>query len=225
MIAAMESAPPNPVPPKRKLRWFQFSLRSLMAGVALLSLPCGYVGWQYKIVRERKAWCVYQNHLDGKPRQICPAMWRVGDRDSLPLVRRWLGDCELTKIWVRSKTELAPTAALFPEAKLTFDVVPETTDLVPPNVSAARLTELSGLAQLTGLSLSGTRVEDIWLENLKALTQLESLDLGMTNVTDAGLAYIKGLPRLQNLNLFGTDVTDAGVKDLQKALPNCKIEH
>ena len=42
-------------PPKRKRRWYQFGLRTLMIAVTLLAVPLGYVGWQAKIVRERKA--------------------------------------------------------------------------------------------------------------------------------------------------------------------------
>jgi hypothetical protein len=36
-------------------RRFQFRLRTLMIGVTLLAVPCAYVGWQAKIVRERRA--------------------------------------------------------------------------------------------------------------------------------------------------------------------------
>ena len=39
--------------PKRKRRRFQFRLRTLLIGVTLLAVPCGYVGWQAKIVRAR----------------------------------------------------------------------------------------------------------------------------------------------------------------------------
>jgi hypothetical protein len=39
-------------PPKR--RRFQFRLRTLLIGVTLLAVPLGYVGWQVKIVRERR---------------------------------------------------------------------------------------------------------------------------------------------------------------------------
>jgi hypothetical protein len=42
-------------------------------------------------------------------------------------------------------------------------------------------------------------------------------------VTDAGLESLKGLTQLHELYLWGPKITDAGVKDLQKALPNCKI--
>ena len=51
----METEPPKAEPPERKRRWCQFSLRTLMISVTLLAVPCGYVGWQAKIVRERKA--------------------------------------------------------------------------------------------------------------------------------------------------------------------------
>jgi hypothetical protein len=42
--AAMESEPPKADPPKRKHRWFQFSLRTLLIVVTLLAILCGYVG-------------------------------------------------------------------------------------------------------------------------------------------------------------------------------------
>ena len=49
------------------------------------------------------------------------------------------------------------------------------------------------------------------------------LDSGY-KLTDTGLVHLKGLTNLQSLSLISTKVTDAGVKDLQAALPNCKIE-
>ncbi len=40
----------DPASPRRR---FQFCLRTLMIGATLFALvPCGYVGWQAKIVRE-----------------------------------------------------------------------------------------------------------------------------------------------------------------------------
>jgi hypothetical protein len=44
-------------------------------------------------------------------------------------------------------------------------------------------------------------------------------------VTDAGLVHLKGLTKLRALKLNGTNVTAGGVKQLQQALPNCKIYH
>jgi hypothetical protein len=54
---------------------------------------------------------------------------------------------------------------------------------------------------------------------------LQSLDLQETNVTDAGLKHLRGLTQLDSLDLRKTKVTDAGVANLQRALPNCKIDH
>jgi hypothetical protein len=37
-------------------RRFQFSLRTLLIVVTMLAVPCAYVGWQAKIVREGRRW-------------------------------------------------------------------------------------------------------------------------------------------------------------------------
>jgi hypothetical protein len=52
--AAMESEPPKADLPKCKRRWFQFSLRTLLTFVVIVAIPCAYVGWEAKIVRERR---------------------------------------------------------------------------------------------------------------------------------------------------------------------------
>ncbi|MCH8047578.1 MAG: hypothetical protein IID44_28110 [Planctomycetes bacterium] len=71
---------------------------------------------------------------------------------------------------------------------------------------------------------------DAGLEHLKDMEKRESwnlsvgtLDLSGTNVTDAGLQHLKGLKNLRELFLDETDVTDEGVKELQRALPTCRI--
>jgi hypothetical protein len=51
-----EAADTNTARPKRKRRWFQFSLRTLMIAVTMFCIVVGgYVGQQVKIVQERKA--------------------------------------------------------------------------------------------------------------------------------------------------------------------------
>jgi hypothetical protein len=42
-------------------------------------------------------------------------------------------------------------------------------------------------------------------------------------VTDAGLKELVNLKQLTKLNLVKTRVTGAGLKELETALPNCKI--
>jgi len=44
-------------------------------------------------------------------------------------------------------------------------------------------------------------------------------------VTDAGLLHLAKLTKLHELNLRGTGVTERGVKQIQQALPDCKIDY
>ena len=41
--AAMEAEPPKAEPPKRKRRWFQFSLRTLMIFTLICAVGCAWV--------------------------------------------------------------------------------------------------------------------------------------------------------------------------------------
>jgi type VI protein secretion system component VasK len=51
--AAMEAEPPVAAEPKRKRRWFQFSLRTLMIAVTLLAVACWVVADRARLIRER----------------------------------------------------------------------------------------------------------------------------------------------------------------------------
>ena len=92
----------------------QFRLRTLMIVVTLLAVPLGYVGWQAKIVRERKA-----------ERARAVDMRLVGingsDEEVIPWIRHILGDeCV---VWIREPigtdaVEVDRLQALFPEAKI-----------------------------------------------------------------------------------------------------------
>jgi hypothetical protein len=49
----MQIEPPKAEPPKRKRRWFQFSLRTLMIFTLICAVACDWFGWQAKIVRDK----------------------------------------------------------------------------------------------------------------------------------------------------------------------------
>ncbi len=114
--------PTNPTinePGKPQRRWLQFRLRTLLIGVMLLSIPCGYVGWQAKIVHHRE-W-VYENLVSGH------AMHGRFENDtfrSFSFVRKWMGDEPLS--WVLadngasrlSPETLAKIKDAFPEAEI-----------------------------------------------------------------------------------------------------------
>ena len=98
--------------------------------------------------------------------------------------------------------------------------------LINTNITDAGLVHLKGLTNLQVLVLNGNRITDAGLVHLKGLTKLKWLFLPNTWITDAGLVHLKGLSSLKKLILNDSfaKVTDAGVKQLQQALPNCKIK-
>jgi hypothetical protein len=120
----MDTDTSQPAAPKRRRRWYQFSLRTLFVVVTLFSIPCAYVGWQAKIVAERKAWLrAYQQPggWDHWPPKILalPTIDSGGRRPTLSGVRRWLGDEAEVVIFVHEKEsteDLKAATALFPEA-------------------------------------------------------------------------------------------------------------
>jgi hypothetical protein len=99
-----------------KRRRFQFRLRTLMIGVTLFALiPCGYVGWQAKIVRERRA--ELNRVVDGRLYGIAGS----DERRAIPWIRRVLADQQVYSIMMpvgTDRSELDRLRALFPEAKV-----------------------------------------------------------------------------------------------------------
>jgi hypothetical protein len=79
------------------------------------------------------------------------------------------------------------------------------------------------LHELTSLYLCTTEVGDEGLSPLGRLTELRGLYLTSTQVTDVGLGHLAQLGNLKELHLYRTHVTDEGVRQLQAALPECKI--
>ena len=87
----------SPAPRRR----FQFHLRTLMIGVTLLAVACGYVGWQAKILRERRALLMKVRIAHGE-------WWTREDVNSpleksgigISVMRRMLGDHEYGVIMV-----------------------------------------------------------------------------------------------------------------------------
>jgi hypothetical protein len=97
-------------------------------------------------------------------------------------------------------------------------------NLMGTKVTDEGLKYIKELGQLQDLSLADTKVTDTGLEDLRNLTQLQRLDLSGTLVTDVGLQHLVGLKQLRYLDLVATQVTEAGLKNIQQALPTCKIE-
>ena len=124
----MEAEPSKAEPPKPKVRWFQFRLRTLLIAVTIFCVAGGgYVGRQAKIVRERQAVI----------RDVNGVTWAQNPDDSeIPLIRRWLGDHAFLTIWLNEtmpdewpREDIRRIAVAFPEARIDFG---------SPNADAAR---------------------------------------------------------------------------------------
>ena len=152
----------------RTRRWFQFSLRSLLVFVLIVSIAMSWVG--VKMERARKQ------------REAVEVIRKVGGGVShagflMPLVPKW-------------------ARAVFGE-DFFFDVVAvyafgvsaragDQTDFGDDEVAY-----LKRLTSLTFLELRGTQVTDAGLEHLEGLTNLESLDLSDTQVTAQGVDALR----------------------------------
>jgi hypothetical protein len=96
---------------------FQFRLRTLMIVVTLLAVVCGYVGWQAKIVRERRAMVDWINNHSGLVGINCPMPRKL--TPSIAWVRELLEDPAIFRIELQPDTDATDVQrirSLFPEA-------------------------------------------------------------------------------------------------------------
>jgi hypothetical protein len=108
---------------KRRL---QFRLRTLMIGVTLLAVPCSYVGWQEKIVRDRIA---LKSHLENTGKG--QFFWVVNSEQEAPWLRRVLGDKLIDEIGLTANVDIEERSrirATFPEADLVSTRYPVPTE-------------------------------------------------------------------------------------------------
>jgi hypothetical protein len=213
----------QPKAPAHKLRWFQYSLRSLMLLVLLVSLGMSWVAVRMKRTRQedeaveeiRKlggyALYDYQFSHSGNPFDPPGPTW----------LRHLLGENFFAAVVEVNLTSSSLTDAGLEHLKGLTQL--RTLNLIGTPVTDAGLEHLKGLTQLEELDLCGTEVTDTSMEYLKGLRQLRTLCLFGRPITDAGLVRLMGLARLQTLDLRGTWVTVEGVKRLQQALPKCEI--
>ncbi len=203
-----------------RLRWYQYSLRSLLLFVVVCAIPCSWVA-----VRRERAWRQRQavkaietpraSGLNGSvwyDYEIGPSGFPVpGAEPPYPRwMRRALGDDFFADV-------------VEADAPCNFgcehlENLPRLRRLVlrGKEFGDEDLQHLAGLKELRSLKLSRSSVGDAGLQRLEKLTQLQELNLSATiNVTDAGLKSLGRLGRLRSLNLGCTGITDAGLRHIR----------
>jgi hypothetical protein len=224
--AAMQTEPPKADPPRRKRRWFQFSLRTLMIVVVIVAIPCVWLG--RKIEQKRRAReavaaiikaggiVVYDYQ---KPSLKSGQTFKPVEEPNGPaLLRNLLGENFFSEVYAVYHNN---TTITDDEIEL-LERFPRLQDLNLSgcHMSVAGMARISRLTTLRDLALGGIRPRDDELAGfdfaqLKALTQLEGLALCDTSVSNHDLGQLKELRQLTNLFLDRTNVTDAGLEELK----------
>lgn len=245
----MSATLPDSHRPKRRFRWFRYSLRTLMLFVTACALACSWLAVKLKEAkRQHKAveaiqkaggQVHYDYQLDASGKEI------AGAKPHTPVWLRNLIDEDLfdnvVKITAWRDKQLQHIKD-FPDLQsldfycgidvtdngmANLQYVPELCELrfgsSQSQVTEAGLAYIRPLARLRHLELRGVPINDAGLQCLDGLTALEDLSLE-GNITDAGLPNFYGLTQLQHVDISATDVSATGVHDLQQALPNCKID-
>jgi hypothetical protein len=242
----IEADPSTVKPPRRKRRWFQFSLRTLLIFTMASAIACGWIGKRIEQKRyEREAaraieglgGSVRYDYRDATGAPAGPAWLRnlAGDNFFSAVVEvNLLGNPDVTDNDLAQLEELRDLQALdIFDTKITNGGLIHLERLTKlkrlflgyTRITDAGLKHLQALNQLGELSLWKTDVTDSGLKCVEELTTLRELYLHSTRITDAGLASIRGLNHLEWIDLAETKVTETGVKTLRNALPSCVIVH
>ena len=177
----MSIAESQPAVPKPKLRWFQFSLRTLLVVVTLCAIPCSWLAVKMqKAKREQEAAAAFKT-LGGGVAWSAPSgpVWfrtLIGDDIFIHVELLDLGDTTVTDAELEYLMELSQL---------------QTLTLWKTKVTDAGLQHLTGLSRLQELCLGRTMVTDTGLEHLEGLSQLKSLWLYDTYVTDSGVRKLQ----------------------------------
>jgi hypothetical protein len=184
---------------KKKRRWLQFSLRTMLAVTTLVAV---YLGLLMHGIRARG------NAI------------RVIDANGGTYGYKIVGSAWLRKLINDEKCFYEPIRVSFGPLNQGYD---------PDNPFEDHdldlmIDHLNVFYRFEHLGLDQSNITDDGLAHLRRLRKIIILDIPDTSVSDKGLMHLKSLLSLRTLDLRGTRVTDEGVAKLQAALPNCEIE-
>jgi hypothetical protein len=232
----------QPTPPKSKLRWYQYRLRSLFILTFLVALAC--------------SWLAVKMQQANRQKQAVEALRKLGAfvkvESGSSWLRKILGDDffnEVTSVYLSSSSYRRLTDSdlrLLMDLNGIQDLWLEGYDM---HISNEGLKILQRLPRLESLDLGSDDFNDDSLKQIACLTQLKELGLSSDHFTEKGFRLLKELTHLRRLSLVGVKITKVqmaeivefgqleeivldglGLADdandlLKKSLPKVKIEY
>lgn len=186
----------------QKLRWYQFSLRTLFI---FMTLVAGITWFGMKLGDARRQ------------KEAIEAIRRLGGEVHF----EYEYDSEV-RMYINDEKIPGPAWARAVVGDDFFRTVSHVS-FYNGHTASLDLKYLEDLPQLEYLDIRDLDVTDSGVEHLRNLSQLKTLWLDNSQVTDAGLRYLERLTLLKSLGLSDTHVTEAGVAALQRAIPDCVI--
>jgi hypothetical protein len=163
--------------PKRKFRWYQYSLRTLLIFVTLFAVACSWFAVQMQKARRQK--------------EIRQAVENEGGNSMYEY------QVEAQERLKHDKFD-SEAAALLSDTSDSdfFDNVSKVCLANSSTLTDSDLAMLGWLKHLRELDLHHTQITDAGLKHILGLKELRFLDLQETKVTDAGVATLKkALPK------------------------------
>ena len=180
---------------KSKLRWYQYSLRTLLIFITLFAFACSWFAVKLKQARRQREAVEAILKAGGEVNYETPIAEKPGFYSYAKYSpRSW---------WLR---------------KLLGNDFFDNVNIVSyrdTNATDLDLTYLQELTQVHTLDLSNTKITNDGIPYLKDLINLQTLYLDSSKVTDDGLVHLKDLNKLHTLELGGPDITDAGLQNIQ----------
>ena len=205
---------------KLRRRWFQFSIRSLLAVTFLVAALFAF--WVRPAVQQRRNLEALRGHYT----YITYDVPRDSRGNPCPrFVPGWLVDAlgidffaNVTGLEVYNATD---------DVLRRLSALPRLNSLMLHGTdftTADGMAYVGSLTQLQVLALPHMKTTDAGIAHLWSLKKLALLELSDTRVTDAGLMILQGLPELRSLYLSDTSVTDEGLARFRQAAPHCTVK-
>jgi hypothetical protein len=173
-------SPPIAEQKSRKLRWFQYRLRSLFVLTTLVAIAC--------------SWLAVMRQEQRKEYAAAEAIRKAGG--AAMSEQTWLGKLLRDNTLIRVSDVDLEGKPIADDVLMHFDGLSQLHSVQLIGITDAGLAHLRGASRLDNALLSGTEVTDAGMVHLQGLGNLKRLTFVNTSVTDQGVKKLQqALPK------------------------------